>query len=726
MIKIVRPTEPELFSSPMWIAARKRLEDSFRDQERVQRLMFDASILKEAKPDVVRMFRGKCAYCETRVDVGGFGDVDNFRPKAGARGLGEDEYAPMHYWWLAYEWENLVLSCQLCNSRYKRDLFPIDGVRAEIGAKGLELRKEKALLIDPTIDDPADHLNFRDDGMVVALSRQGEVTIEIVGLNRAELISNRAALAKKLAIDLRVLEAALGNDALKSEVLPMIQEIGDLFSDAPEAEHAAVQRAVFTKWYESNRSVWDKLSAGRAFVPEPRENMPPVIAPTEEQAVTFGGDDSDDELKTRLKQIKRFSLKSVEIENFKSIEKLTLKIEEQKEGTDRESWLLLLGDNGIGKSSILQAIALALCGQQQIDRLGLKSSEFLRNGAEIGRVKIWSYEQDDPVVLELDEKGFYTELQDPPTFLLAFGSTRLMPKGGIRPETEAISYLNVSNLFDYSVALHDPREWLGSIDKKEFDERVASAFFDVLALRDKDKVWLDHGKVIIRQFGDDHELESNSDGYKTVVSLVADIMRTLSIDKATYHNAQGIVLIDEIGNHLHPRWRLKIVGALRKAFPKLQFVVTTHEPLCLRGLSHGEVVVLMRDRDNDVKALDKALLPDHNLLRVDQLLTSDLFGLINVLDEETEKTYEDYYSLLSKPEESRTAEDRAKIEEYSATLAEKEALGSTPAVQALFQIVNETYAQKVRDEGFRTKEALKAETVEEIKEIMRRKELDWL
>ena len=204
------------------------------------------------------------------------------------------------------------------------------------------------------------------------------------------------------------------------------------------------------------------------------------------------------------------------------------------------------------------------------------------------------------------------------------------------------------------------------------------------------------------------------------------MMQTLSLEAANFHNSYGIVLVDEIGNHLHPRWKLKIAGALRKAFPKLQFIVTSHEPLCLRGLSHGEVVVLVRDQEDIVRTLDKELLPDHSLMRIDQLLTSDLFGLINVLDEETEKTYEEYYKLLSKLEDEKTTEDKNRIEEISSELAEKELLGATPQDQALYKMINKEYAQKLRDEGFRTSEELKIETIKEVKKILVNKKMDWL
>lgn len=720
MIKILRTPAPAFLSSPKIADVKRKLEKNFYEfskAKRQERLKFDVSLLKQIKPDLMRMFKDKCAYCESRLGVIAPGDIENFRPKAGARGLSSQEYAPMHYWWLAFEWENLLIACQLCN-RHKKDYFPLEkeNLRARIGAMGSELIGERALLIDPTLEDSSEHLKFDINGEVKELSKRGKVTIEILGLNRMSLIQRRLKEAGQLLNKLEIM--GFTKDFTNSFTREFVAYIKELFSDSPSQEYAAVQRAIFDNWYETNSSLWEKAKQAQKDSSKTKRSIKKEVS-----AVSTG------EIKAVSKQLsslKRFSIKSIQIENFKSVEKLSLNMQPPKEGEERESWLLLLGDNGIGKSTILQAVALALSTKKQLAKLKLDVSTFLKRGTRKGKVVIQSYEHDQPITLYFDKNGFRTELVEAPTFVLAYGSTRLLPKGTMKPDKNKELYHNIRNLFDYSVSLKNPNEWLSNVNRSEFNKRIAPAFFDLLALRGNDKIQVRNGKISVRQFGENHELESNSDGYKTVTALVSDMMQTLSIEKADYHNSYGIVLIDEIGNHLHPRWRMKIAGALRKAFPKLQFIVTTHEPLCLRGLAQGEVVVMVRDQKDTIKALDRTLLPDHTLLRIDQLLTSDLFGLINVMDEETEKSYEQYYELLSKPSEKRTPEDEVQIQTYSSTLSEKEMLGSTPEVQGLFRVFSEIYAEKMHEKGFKTRENLKQETITEVKDILRKKDLDWL
>lgn len=391
-----------------------------------------------------------------------------------------------------------------------------------------------------------------------------------------------------------------------------------------------------------------------------------------------------------------------------------------------ESWLLILGDNGIGKSSILQALSLALCGEKQLRKLNLDAAEFLKRGTPSGSVIIESYESETAVELHFDAYGFKSNIQEAPTFVMAYGATRLLPKGLIEPDKSKEPYSNVRSLFDYTVALEDPKQWLNELAEEEFRDRVVPAFYDVLALSESDTLYREDGEIKIRRFNDDHILGQTSDGYKTIVAVVSDIMQTLSRDLAGYHNSSGIVIIDEIGNHLHPRWRTKIVKALRRAFPKIQFIVTTHEPLCLRGLEHGEVVVMVRDEEHNVKCLTKEFLPDHSAMSVEQLLTSDLFGLLDVLDCDVEKSFEEYYALLSRGRESWDADEKRRFEELKAEIKRKELLGSSPRDQVYYEAIDDVFAKSIREDGFKVKEVLKKETLEVVKGMIKENFKDFL
>src|SRR5262245_11729008 len=107
---------PEVLTSDRAAKARAAAESFFRRPQasRLQeRHVFDAQIWRECRPALFELFRGACAYCETPISQESSGDIELFRPETA-------------YWWLAYDWENLYVTCAECNKN-KRDQFPIAG-----------------------------------------------------------------------------------------------------------------------------------------------------------------------------------------------------------------------------------------------------------------------------------------------------------------------------------------------------------------------------------------------------------------------------------------------------------------------------------------------------------------------------------------------------------------------------------------------------------------------
>jgi len=138
----------------------------------------------QVKDALVKMFYGKCAYCESKITVVTYGAIEHFRPK--------NTHVD-----LTFEWTNLLLSCDECNNhRHKGLKFPLDG-------------NGNPLLIDPTdgITDPNQHLEFVWDpvaGLASVLGRdeRGNAVENVFDLNgihgRKELITHRSKYIKRL------------------------------------------------------------------------------------------------------------------------------------------------------------------------------------------------------------------------------------------------------------------------------------------------------------------------------------------------------------------------------------------------------------------------------------------------------------------------------------------------------------------------------------------------
>lgn len=122
-------------------------------------------------------------------------------------------------------------------------------------------------------------------------------------------------------------------------------------------------------------------------------------------------------------------------------------------------------------------------------------------------------------------------------------------------------------------------------------------------------------------------IEQMSDGYKIIIAMVADIasrMAEANPDMPDPLQSPGIILIDEIDLHLHPKWQRIVVDQLTSTFPNIQFILSTHSPVIIAGASHkAQIKHLCSDEtcNDNVKTLDLTTMD------VGQILLSDLFGL---------------------------------------------------------------------------------------------------
>jgi uncharacterized protein (TIGR02646 family) len=191
----------------------------------------------ELREHLLDLFQGKCAYCEADISYTGLGDVDQYRPKGK---VAEDEDHPGYYW-LAYDPENYLPSCQRCNQFGKRNHFPIGGVRAY--EPGDSLEDEEALLLNPYLDDYSEHLAFVPSvkldhpGLAVGISEKGKATIEILDLNRPELVQMR----RKEQANVR---AAFKQAFMQAVVSEGPEAITDLLSEITRRERQFCTAAV--------------------------------------------------------------------------------------------------------------------------------------------------------------------------------------------------------------------------------------------------------------------------------------------------------------------------------------------------------------------------------------------------------------------------------------------------------------------------------------------------
>ena len=173
----------------------------------------------------------KCCYCERRV-APSEGQVDHFRPKGAFRQSKNDRNKEHPgYYWLAYQWDNLVLACRTCNLK-KSDYFPLQHPEQRARSHLDSVDTESPLLLNPYAEtELREHLTFNGSGCEHGTER-GRVTVEVLRLNEPYLQEERQHV-------LKMLEFAC--DVLCAEAEP---SFGDIVRDARRRIIEAAQRDV--------------------------------------------------------------------------------------------------------------------------------------------------------------------------------------------------------------------------------------------------------------------------------------------------------------------------------------------------------------------------------------------------------------------------------------------------------------------------------------------------
>jgi energy-coupling factor transporter ATP-binding protein EcfA2 len=152
-------------------------------------------------------------------------------------------------------------------------------------------------------------------------------------------------------------------------------------------------------------------------------------------------------------------------------------------------------------------------------------------------------------------------------------------------------------------------------------------------------------------------------GYRTLVAWMVDFASRMVErypDSQDPLSEAAIVLVDEIDLHLHPKWQRSLMAYLSERFPNTQFIVTAHSPIFVQAAADANIVVLRRSEEKGHVVIDNSPQAIRGW-RLDQILTSDLFGLPSARGPEMEKLLEQRTKLLSQPELSKA--DKKKLEE---------------------------------------------------------------
>jgi len=419
-------------------------------------------------------------------------------------------------------------------------------------------------------------------------------------------------------------------------------------------------------------------------------------------------------------------IQSIDIENVKLLRELSLDFA-RDDGTPR-MWTVLLGENGRCKTSVLRAIALAASGAARANELGDLASLVDKRGARGAQIDARFSLPPDPlrehpcrfagsaapslVASELamppgmtslrgqskyldsggDEGDVLFEVRGrnlPRWFVAGYGTNRMLPRAGSVEPVSNASSARLASLFDRGALIGT-----GFADLLDDPKVFARLLRDVLIrghLLPDDALEIElRGRGGIRSVqdlveGSRFRMRSGSgevaipatwlsQGYQSTIAWIADFLGHAVLEageaEVDAKELRGLVLVDEIDLHLHPRWQARLVTALKGAFPKVQFVVTTHSPMVLPALTSDEVVRLEIDERGDVVARRSEISP---MLLTGSELYRDFFGIDELEPRNVAEDHRRYGFLVGNP--SRTDAEEAEMK----TLRDKlQGLGLDP------------------------------------------------
>jgi hypothetical protein len=393
---------------------------------------------------------------------------------------------------------------------------------------------------------------------------------------------------------------------------------------------------------------------------------------------------------------------AVELRDIRCFSHLRLDLDTEGQPLD---WMLIVGDNARGKSSLLRAIALGLCNEADAAAL-LKAipGPMLRKEAREGSIEISLVDGNGATFSIRTEIRVETDARTeilrrstlPPQgfpweriFVCAYGPQRTRHAQSSYDRYAALNA--VRSLFDYEADLQNP-EVILLRQPSEARVRMERKLRQILML-DGEHGGIDYSESGIALWGPWGKLPlgSLSDGYRSTFQWVLDLIGWL-IYAGRFERDEdmaGIVLIDELEQHLHPRWQRYIIAQIHQQFPGIQFITSTHTPLVAAGIADIDNAMLIALEEDENGATTAVPIEPRTLRgqRADQVLTSRAFGLTTSRSPGSADDIARYADLAAR---ERAPGEEEEFRELARTLETSLALGETPVEQTVEHAVRKT------------------------------------
>lgn len=561
-------------------------------------------------------YHNKCVYCESPLDESE-PTIGHYRP-------------PKLYPWLKNEWSNLLAVCGDCNNKKFRTEFPVTGERVtEYPGSGAHnrpnsalLQVEQPLLLHPELDRPEEHLKVRDDGTLAPRdgSTRGQVTIELCDLNREVLVEARLAHLNFLdtsAFTVRIPDVANGPSyfSIAVKLFRTATRANARYTLAAQCTLFALEQSgddptLAPEEQSRYRTLFHALrSSEHALIPEPSAIDENHREPT---------------IPVAIEQLRVASFRGMDNAHIPLIPSNT-------------PWIFVTGENGFGKTSLLRTIAIGLNGARDGDTVLAETTS---------KISLQLRFQGRSYLNHLHEHDFFRQ-----TKFAAYGASRLQIQGRESQGSLHRKSSSTYSLFNDDGRLLNIEPWLLESHHRSAHEyeQIKQHLLTVLPYLADIRVEDDpiERKRFIRYVERDPETGESfepvqfrhlASGNKSTLAMVGDMWMRLSRrhrGELDPHRLSGIVLIDELDNHMHPKWQQQLPGLLSSVFPRVQFIASTHSLIPCLGAPRDSVFLKVSRTQEAGTRVERLDIDIGNLL-TNSILTSPLFGLEKIILKEPE------------------------------------------------------------------------------------------
>lgn len=388
-------------------------------------------------------------------------------------------------------------------------------------------------------------------------------------------------------------------------------------------------------------------------------------------------------------------LRQIRLENTRSLRDLSVAFIQREQETNSRlpvrKWTLMLGENGLGKSTVLRSIALVTAGSDALPELlgdpdtwitlnakeGLIEAELETAEGEVRKLRLAIprgrgiseiLKLNSTNLQPLDAALKYTQRS---YFVVGYGVSRRLPRRESsitgKRSSNARRVGPVATLFDPDAALNPLETWAMDLDYRSgskalgvIRETINNTLPNVrFAKVDKRK-----RRLLFRTPDGIVPLSALSDGYQNVAGWLGDLLYCVTdtfADFAKPLDARGLLLIDELDLHLHPTWQRRVREFLNARLPNFQIVATTHSALTAHQSGPGELHYL--ERVEGIPRI-RAFEGDPSKIGLPQLIASPIFGL-NTLDSAEVEEKKNEYRRLRKTSQRQRLSTRSSQRMYS-------------------------------------------------------------